>query len=53
MEQEYKKFMQQVKGIAINTPFIEALAKIPEYTKFIQDLLDTRQQLEKNSKVVF
>ena len=52
MEQEHIKFMKQVKGIPINTPFIESLAQVPEYAKFVQDLLDTRQQLEKTSKVV-
>ncbi|XP_023743322.1 uncharacterized protein LOC111891494 [Lactuca sativa] len=44
--------MKQVKGIPINTPFINSLAQVPEYAKFLQDLLDTRQQLEKNSKVI-
>ena len=43
--------MQQVKDIPMNTPFIESLAKVPEYEDFLQDLLDTHQQLEKTSKV--
>ena len=44
--------MQQVKGIPIDTTFIDSLAKVPEYAKFLQDLLETHQQLEKTSKVV-
>ena len=46
------KFMKQVKGISINTPFIESLAQVPEYAKFLQDLIDTRQKLEKIVMVV-
>ncbi|KAL7591857.1 hypothetical protein Lser_V15G34596 [Lactuca serriola] len=52
LEQEHLKFMKQVKDIPINTPFIESLSQVPEYAKFLQDLGDTRQQLEKNSKVI-
>ena len=43
--------MQQVKDIPMNTPIIESLVKVPEYEKFLKDLFDTRQQLEKTSKV--
>lgn len=41
-----------MKGIPINIPFIEAMDKMLKYAKFLQDLLDTCQQLEKMSKVV-
>ncbi|XP_023743721.2 uncharacterized protein LOC111891890 [Lactuca sativa] len=39
-------------GISINTPLIDSLAKVPEYAKFLQDLIDTRQELRKNCKVI-
>ena len=35
LEQEHIKLIKQVKGIIINTPFIESLAKVPEYAKFL------------------
>ena len=41
LEQEHKRFMKQVKGILINTPFIKYLPKVPKYAKFLQDLLYT------------
>ncbi|XP_023744241.1 uncharacterized protein LOC111892432 [Lactuca sativa] len=44
--------MKQGKGIPINTPFIELFSKIPEYERFLQELIDTRQHLKKNSKIV-
>ncbi|XP_023739898.1 uncharacterized protein LOC111888015 [Lactuca sativa] len=52
MEQEHLEFLKQVKGISINSPFIESLSKVPEYAKFLQDLIDTHQQLKKNSKLI-
>ncbi|KAL7593720.1 uncharacterized protein LOC111911455 [Lactuca sativa] len=52
LEREHLEFIQQMKGIPINTPFIDSLSKIPKYAKFLQDLIDTRQQLKKNSKVI-
>ncbi|XP_023734919.1 uncharacterized protein LOC111882785 [Lactuca sativa] len=51
LEKEHLEFMKQVKGISINTHFIKSLSKIPEYARFLQDLIDTRQPLKKNSKV--
>nr|KAJ0203041.1 hypothetical protein LSAT_V11C500248920 [Lactuca sativa] len=44
--------MKQVKGIPINIHFVESLAQMPEYAIFLQDLLDTREQRKKTSKVV-
>ncbi|XP_023730241.1 uncharacterized protein LOC111877974 [Lactuca sativa] len=52
LEREHLEFIQQIKGIPINTTFIETLAKIPEYAKFLQDLLATRKQLKKHSNVI-
>ena len=52
MEQKHKRFIKQFKGVLINTPFVESLAKMLEYAKFLQDLHDTRQKLGKTTKVV-
>lgn len=52
LEQEHLNFMKQVKGIPINTPFIKSLSQVLEYAKFLQDLINTRQKLKKNSKVI-
>ncbi|XP_023747688.1 uncharacterized protein LOC111895867 [Lactuca sativa] len=52
LEWEHLEFIKYIKNIPINTPFVETFAKIPEYATFLQDLMDSRQQLKKNSKVV-
>lgn len=47
--------MEQVKRIMINTPptpFIEAIEKVVEYTKFLKDLIVNQKELEKVSEVV-
>ena len=37
LEQVHMKLMKQVKGIPINTHFVESMAQVPEYAKFLQD----------------
>ncbi|XP_023747601.1 uncharacterized protein LOC111895768 [Lactuca sativa] len=52
LQREHLEFILQIKVIPINTHFFDSLSEIPEYAKFLQDLVDTRQQLKKNSKVI-
>ena len=52
LEQVHRRFINQVKYIPFKIPFIEDMAKMPGYAKFLKDLLDTHQQLENMSKVV-
>ncbi|XP_023734276.1 uncharacterized protein LOC111882144 [Lactuca sativa] len=52
LERKHLEFIRQIKGIPINAPFIDSLAKVPEYAKFLQDLIDTQHELKKNSKVI-
>ncbi|XP_052627227.1 uncharacterized protein LOC128133736 [Lactuca sativa] len=51
-EREHLEFVKHVKGIPINTTFVESLSKIPEYQKLFQALIDTHKQLKKHSKVI-
>jgi hypothetical protein len=36
----------------INIPLVEALEKIPKYTKFFKDILSNNQKLEDHDKVM-
>nr|GEY30603.1 hypothetical protein [Tanacetum cinerariifolium] len=36
-EAQQKKFLENLKQLHINLPFIEALAQMPEYAKFLKD----------------
>jgi len=50
--EQYKKFLGMFKQLHINIPFAEALAQMPNYTKFLKDLLINKRKLEESAAVV-
>ncbi|XP_052624919.1 uncharacterized protein LOC128132404 [Lactuca sativa] len=51
-EEEYQKFLDHIKALQINIPFIEAVAQMPKYAKFLKELLTNRRKMEEVKKVV-
>ncbi|GKB41337.1 hypothetical protein Tco_0886279 [Tanacetum coccineum] len=45
-EAQQKKFIENLKQLHINLPFIEALAQMPKYAKFLKGLLTNKARLE-------
>ncbi|GKA87245.1 reverse transcriptase domain-containing protein [Tanacetum coccineum] len=45
-EAQHKKFLENLKQLHINLPFIEALAQMPKYAKFLKGLLTNKARLE-------
>ncbi|GJR59760.1 DNA-directed DNA polymerase [Tanacetum coccineum] len=45
-EAQQKKFLENLKQLHINLPFIEALAQMPKYAKFLKGLLTNKARLE-------
>ncbi|GJY74995.1 reverse transcriptase domain-containing protein [Tanacetum coccineum] len=45
-EAQQRKFLENLKQLHINFPFIEALAQMPEYIKFLKGLLTNKARLE-------
>ena len=45
-EAQLKKSLENLKQIHINIPFIEALAQMPKYAKFLKSLLTNKSKLE-------
>ncbi|GJR25567.1 DNA-directed DNA polymerase [Tanacetum coccineum] len=45
-EAQQKKILENLKQLHINLPFIEALAQMPKYAKFLNGLLTNRARLE-------
>ena len=43
MEEQFSRFLEMFKKIEINIPFAEALAQIPNDTKFLKDILSNRK----------
>ncbi|XP_022024661.1 uncharacterized protein LOC110924996 [Helianthus annuus] len=45
MEEHYGKFLELFKQLHINLPFVDALAQMPEYAKFLKDILSNKKKL--------
>ncbi|GJX57461.1 hypothetical protein Tco_0287358 [Tanacetum coccineum] len=51
-EAQQKKFLENLKQLHINFPFIEALAQMPKYAKFLKGLLTNKARLEEACKII-
>ncbi|GJZ96863.1 hypothetical protein Tco_0669197 [Tanacetum coccineum] len=49
-EAQQKKFLENLKQLYINLPFIEALAQMLKYAKFLKGLLNPQARLEEAAK---
>ncbi|GJU77727.1 DNA-directed DNA polymerase [Tanacetum coccineum] len=50
-EAQHKKFLENLKQLHINFPFIEALAQMPKYAKFMKRLQTNKARLEEACKI--
>ncbi|GJU68777.1 putative nucleotidyltransferase, ribonuclease H [Tanacetum coccineum] len=46
LEEENGKFLKMLKQIHINIPFVDVIARMPKYAKFLKDLLTNKNKLE-------
>ncbi|GKA62907.1 DNA-directed DNA polymerase [Tanacetum coccineum] len=51
-EAQQKKFLENLKQLHINLPFIKALAQMPKYAKFLKSLLTNKARLEEACKII-
>ncbi|GJX89506.1 hypothetical protein Tco_0341520 [Tanacetum coccineum] len=51
-EAQQKKFLENLKQLHINLPFIKALAQMPKYAKFLKGLLSNKARLEEACKII-
>ncbi|GJR94509.1 hypothetical protein Tco_0266683 [Tanacetum coccineum] len=51
-EAQQKKFLENLKQLYINLPFIEALAQMLKYAKFLKGLLTNKARLEEACKII-
>nr|XP_043633222.1 uncharacterized protein LOC122604392 [Erigeron canadensis] len=49
MAARYGKFLEMIKAIRINVPLVDVLAGMPNYAKFIKELLNNKDKLEEVS----
>ncbi|XP_076921175.1 uncharacterized protein LOC143582519 [Bidens hawaiensis] len=50
-EEQNAKFLELLKQLHLNVPFLEALTQMPKYAKFHKDILTNKQKLVKVSSV--
>ena len=51
MEEQFSRFLEMFKKIEINIPFVEALAHMPNYTKFMKDILSKKKKFSEEGVV--
>ena len=44
MDEKFSKFLNMFKKIKTNIPFAEALAQMPNYAKFMKDILSKKRK---------
>ena len=46
MDKQFTKFLELFKSLHINILFVDALAQMPTYAKFLKDILKNKKRLE-------
>ncbi|GJW54169.1 hypothetical protein Tco_0098254 [Tanacetum coccineum] len=49
MEAQYGKFLDMIRGVRINVPLVDVLAGMPNYGKFLKELVSNKHKLEQIS----
>ncbi|GKD45903.1 hypothetical protein Tco_1270548 [Tanacetum coccineum] len=49
MEAQYGKFLDVIRAVRINVPLINVLARIPDYGKFLKELISNKHKIEQIS----
>ena len=52
MEEQFSKFLDIFKKIEINIPFAEALTQMPNYAKFLKDILNKNRIFAEEGVVI-
>ncbi|GJW10724.1 reverse transcriptase domain-containing protein [Tanacetum coccineum] len=51
MEAQYIKFLDMIRAVRINVPLIDVLAEMPNYGKFLKELISNKHKIEQISAV--
>ncbi|GJX76180.1 reverse transcriptase domain-containing protein [Tanacetum coccineum] len=49
MEAQYRKFLDMIRSVRINVPLIDVLAGMPNYGKFLKEIVSNKHKLEQIS----
>ena len=45
LDDQFAKLLNMFKKIKINIPFVEALAQMPQYAKFMKDIISKKKEV--------
>ncbi|KAJ9186720.1 hypothetical protein P3X46_002263 [Hevea brasiliensis] len=51
LDRQFGKFLEVLKKLYINVPFIDALSQMPSYAKFLKEILSNKRRLEDHETV--
>ncbi|XP_021750418.1 uncharacterized protein LOC110716092 [Chenopodium quinoa] len=51
LEKKFSKFLDILKKLHINIPFLDAISEMPSYAKLLKDMLSNKKKLEENTTV--
>ncbi|XP_021751351.1 uncharacterized protein LOC110717019 [Chenopodium quinoa] len=51
LEKKYGKFLDNLKKLHINIPFLDAISEMPSYEIFLKDMLSNMKKLDENATV--
>ncbi|GJV34654.1 reverse transcriptase domain-containing protein [Tanacetum coccineum] len=46
MEAQYEKFLDMIRDVRINIPLVDVLARMPNYVKFLKELISNKHKIE-------
>ncbi|KAJ9167432.1 hypothetical protein P3X46_022086 [Hevea brasiliensis] len=46
LDKQFRKFLEVLKKLYINIPFIDAISQMPSYAKFLKEILSNKRRLE-------
>ncbi|GJT69604.1 reverse transcriptase domain-containing protein [Tanacetum coccineum] len=49
MEAQYREFLDMIRAVRINVPLIDVLARMPNYGKFLKELISNKHKIEQIS----
>ena len=51
LEKKFGKFLDMLKNLHVNIPFIEAMKEMPAYTKFLKEILSNKRKIDECQSV--
>ena len=51
MDDQFSKLLNMFEKIEVNIPFVEALAQMPHYAKFMKDIMRKKRKLDEEGVV--